>query len=211
MEKINKFYLSGKTFIVFKILSLISCLACVVNSLIAKEYRNAMLTLILLALIDQLLNSYKNNEPNVQKALLSSIFTFFIVGYAEIFFDQNSGTTYSLVTMIVSAISFILLVFSFICHLFQQSDHLGKSISVVTNQLIGLAVIVTIAYDIYLIVNHDYYIDTFLWSLTFISTLTLMICIETRVGEYKKIRLENIKNKTWNEETRKKAKELFKI
>ena len=38
-----------------------------------------------------------------------------------------------------------------------------------------------------------------------------MICIETRVGEYKKIRLENIKNKTWNEETRKKAKELFKI
>ena len=205
-EKINKFYLSKTTYLVFAFLAIAGWVAWGVNAAIMGNFENLALAVILLALTVELFIAYKNGETNVQKTLLGALLMFLVVNYMDIAFDQ----TYTF-NKVISIIITLLLVLVFICHIHQQMDHTGHSMTIMINQFCGLIVAVRIVFDIYLTINHVYYTGTILWSLSLICTLTYVICIETRVGEYKKVRLEHKSNNTWTDEERAKAKEIFKI
>ena len=211
MKKITEFYLNRITLLVLVCLSIVGWLAFGINALLNGNVRNFVYAFILLELIVILLISFKNGETNMQKTLLGALMMFIIAIDLNDFFNELENTVNPKPIQVMDVLIILILMIAFICHLYQQSDHSGENLSVIANQGCGLVIVVKVINDICsgLLTSSD--LSSVFYSVGFIFTLFLIICIETRIAEYKRIRLENKVKNTWNEENRAKAKELFKL
>ena len=211
MKKIYEFYLNRVTLLVFACLSIIGWLAYGVNGIINGSVKSFVYAFVLLELTIILIISFKNGETNMQKTLLGALMMFLIAIDLNDFFNELENTVNPKPIQVMDVVIILLLMIVFICHLYQQSDHSGENLSVIANQGSGLVVVVKVINDIYSGILTSSDLSNIFYSIGFIFTLFLIICIETRIAEYKRIRLENKDKNTWNEENRAKAKELFKL
>ena len=208
MEKMmNSFYLSKYTFIVSMALS---CLGIVGWFASAGGYLKICLYAVLyLMIIVLLFMAYKNGEINAQKMLMGSLLILYVHNYGNmIVSDYNNGAWDS---MIYSLIVFVLAVIVFAIHLLQQMDHSGKSESVSIGQISGLIIIVVLGWDIYRGIVDDLSICAVSFGISVMAAVVMIICMETRIAEYKKIRDTKRAAGCWTDEAREEARKIFKI
>jgi len=163
-----------------------------------------------IAIIIGLLVSYDKGETNVQKVLLGSLFIFLCDSNLKVLWDFVGEK--DVFRIVVHIITFVLSVVVFVSHITLQSDHVGAKRGNLFNQLCSLLLIVLAFYG----VNQAFFVkEVSVLDMTFIPALVLtylvIICIETRVQAYKKLRADAMAKNNWNEETRTKAKEIFKF
>lgn len=208
-DLVNLFYLKNATFFVSLAIGFIGWLSWGIWNFVVGELKLGIYAIIFAAMSVLLLFAYRKGDTNIQKMLLGGLLTFFLIDSIEVLFSSISQSL--IAASIYSGIIVGFMLTIFVSHMFQQSDHFGDSYSDFIGQCCGFAIIAFIAWDIYLVATSSYGYDSLLWSLGFVPTLIMIICIETRVNEYKKIRAKNRKEGTWDEAHRAEAKKLFQI
>lgn len=156
--------------------------------------------------------AYYRGETSIQKLLFGSLFMFLIIDVIEILFvyiqyNSSFGPSYIVMTSII----LLLVVVLFISHILQQSDHVGKSISSLIGQCLGLLIIAWFVFVIIMIASGKVSSSDITFAIGFMFTCGMLICMETRINKYKQIRTEALAKNEWNEEARKEAKKIFKF
>jgi len=167
-------------------------------------------SLAYIGLISGLLIAYRGGETNIQKALIGALLMLLCRSTAELMWESlESGDKTGI---ILDAAAAVLSVVIFVAHLTLQSDHVGVKSSIILNQ--GCAVIIVLLFvcairQAYLAAGSSEPNVVFIpgWAMTYLS----LVCMETRIQEYKRLRAEGRESGTWTEEKRREAKGLFKI
>ncbi len=208
---LKKFFISKTAILVFALVSIcfwaLWGVGCLVNGF---NYSIASDAIFYIALIVGLLIAYTSGETNVQKALIGALLLLLCNSNLEIFWTYLIQG--DLFFIIIDSITLVLAIIIFIGHLVQQTDHAGKSSSLLLNQCCGIMAIILLIYAIrQLIFIPEPRLDDFPFIFAWVLTYLFLICIETRIQVYKQIRNENRAAGTWTEEKRQEAKELFKL
>ena len=164
----------------------------------------AYLPLILLLLI-----SYRRGETNVQKTILGALLALIVFDYADwvnFCFYSEVGAVF--VYSVVFGVSMVVL---FVLHMFQQMDHVGKSKCIRISQFCGVLLILLLAANIALAILGQIRFENLVWNLSITATVFLILMIEARIAEYKKIRASKMAEGCWTEEERQKAKKIFAL
>jgi len=206
VEKIRKIYLSKTLFIVSSAIAvccyLIDAIQAIVNG-VSSDY-----AWILIALVLMLQWAFFTGQINVQKMLFGAILLDMIIEPCSLLkLDIAYGNPAIGIDVAVLVFSIVV----FICHIYQQMDHKGKSMTVLINQLLGL---IAFFFALTAVVNL-FYAPTMFSSYVFLfgyaANTIMIICMETRVETYKQIRDKARSEGTWTEENRQEAKKLFKL
>ena len=99
----------------------------------------------------------------------------------------------------------------FVLHMLQQMDHAGHSKSVHISQYCGVLLILMLAGVAFLTILGQIRFESFVWSLSVTATVFLILIIEVRIDEYKKIRASKKAEGCWTDEERQKAKQIFAL
>ncbi len=166
---------------------------------------------LIAALLIILLISLKNGETNCQKATLGALIFYICADNLTVAVNgisSKDAVILKLIPFVLTALYFIV----FINHLLLQSDHIGISLPEMVNKIV-LAVlpVCIIAYMIALGAKANTKEYEWIYDIASLFAVLLIVCVEAKIQSYKKFRAESKQNGTWNEETRAKAKETFKI
>ncbi len=205
-QKIYDFYLKKSILIFSSILAVICWLVWGLNAFIADQYSLSCYAVIFFALTAGLLSSYVKGAINVQKMLFGALLIFLIRDFLDMVFIFIEGPI-----SIVSWIGLIASIIMFIGHLLQQTEKHNKLITPIISQFSGIMILVGLAIIVVSIVGGNLTPTDIPFSLAVVFTSIMIICMETRIHTYKLLRAVNRANGTWNEETRAKSKDLFKI
>jgi len=209
-EKINNFYLNKYVLLTFAVLALLSWLGWAISVLVTGSLPKLVgFAFIFFAITLGMTISYLKGATSLQKMLFGSLLIFLVVDFVELV-DLYASLELTQFVIIFSIMTALLVIF-FISHMLQQLDHVGKSIIIVINQCCGLIILLCVVYLAVCLAQGIATANDFTFCFAVMFTLFLMISMETRISRYKQIRAENMKNGTWNEETRAEAKKLFKI
>ncbi len=171
----------------------------------------ALPSFLVAVLLIVLLISLRSGETNCQKATLGALI--FYIAADNLTVAVN--TLESDVSVIAKVLPFILAALCLVVfadHLLLQSDHVGEETPATLNKFaLILMPIVIIASMILLGTEAEALEYEWVYDFASLFGVLVIVCIESKIQEYKAIRNENMKNGTWNEETRAKAKETFKI
>jgi len=207
-----KFFLGKSTLRIFEIFALFTWIiwTCCSFALAGNNYELATDGVFYIILITGLMAAYNKGETNVQKAILGALLMLLCKSNVEIMWASiNTGDTLLLI-IDICILAFSLIIF--VSHIILQSDHAGKKGALILNQCCGLILIFIMIYGIYQIACME---DLPLFDISFIIpwalTYLVLICIETRIQEYKSVRSHALSEDNWNEETRKEAKKIFKL
>jgi len=210
-EKFEKFFVSKYTFIYTCFISACTWLTWLTCCLVKGfQYEYAIDGILYIGIIVALLASYKFNENNIQKALIGSLLLFIVKSSVGLF-----CTNLKQQLVLEAVFFFIQTVYSivlFVCHLLQQSDHIGSDKFVLINQgcfvLMTLQAIFAIRQAFF---SGDFQVLDVTFVLAMLFTYLIVICIETRIQKYKAIRFNAKTNGKWDQETKDQAKKLFSI
>ena len=218
--KLEQTLTKNKIMVFFGILASVLYLAADVPYIFLQDYEyyrfDFLIQLVDVAAIIALIVSYKKGETNLQKALISGLLFSSFVGtfcntvyYIECYVVDGEDL-YDMVLFIAFALFEGAILVS---HFVLQVEHKGtlKPIIVIT-----VAVFAAIACDIvdsimYITGDYDY---TWLYLLNNFGVdcyLVMILCIETKIQLYKRIRTEAKANGTWTLEAKEEAKGIFKI
>lgn len=223
MNKIEKLFSSTKLMMICGILGAIICLVRHVPYAFLPDYPefrfDFLAEIALPLLIVSLLFAFKKGETNIQKTLIGSLLFFFVsmnfpygIYYLEDYFLGGYDASFLYYGIIYTIIG-VMEVGILVSHCLLQSDHIGSNKLVIINRIMCVIVIAVYTFDIFhsfmfedMYLNNEYMLD----SISEILLIVMVICIETKIQMYKKIRTQAIKNDNWTLEEKMKAKELFK-
>jgi len=206
VEKIRKIYLNKTLFIVSSAIAvccyLVDAIQAIVNGMFA-DY-----ALILIALVVLLQWAFFAGQINVQKMLFGAMLLAMVQEQCSIL-QLDAALGGGAIAMDVAVLVFAIVVF--VCHIYQQMDHKGKSMASLINQLLGL---IAFFFALTAVVNMLYapaMFGNYVFLFGFAANTIMIICMETRVETYKQIRDKARAEGTWTEENRQEAKKLFKL
>ncbi len=208
MKWFEDIFTKSKLMIVSGVISIIVNLVLVVSSIVthAPVVAQYLIFAFLPALI---LIFYKKGETSAQKALIGAVLG--IVLYAN--WTMLSGV-YGLGSSCVVTLGIIVTILYtilFINHILLQIDHKGdKQIIIVSQIVLVIAIICQFAEMIVQIFNGGQYYNV-LTSISFLSLVTMITCVESRIQKYKARRYAAMSSGTWTEEERQKSKKIFKF
>lgn len=223
MKKIEKIFSNTKFMMTVGILAAIICFVRHIPYAFLPDYPefkfDFLAEIALPLLIVFLLIAFKKGETNIQKTLLGALLFFLVsmnfpygIYYIEDYFLGGYDASW-LYYGIIYTISGVMEVGIFVSHCLLQSDHIGSNKLVVLNRLFCVVVIGVYVFDIFhsfvfedIYLNNEYMLD----SIAEILLIVMVICMETKIQMYKKIRTEAISSGTWTSEEKAKAKELFR-
>lgn len=223
MKKFEKVFSSTKLMMISGILAAIICLVRHIPYAFIPDYPeyrfDFLAELAMPVLIVFLLIAFKKGETNIQKTLIGALLFFFVtvnfpygIYYLEDYFLGGYDASY-LYYGIIYTIAGTMEVGIFVSHCLLQSDHIGSNKLVIINRIMCVVVIGVYVFDIFhsfmfedAYLNNVYMLD----SISEILLIVMVICIETKIQMYKKIRSQAIENGNWTLEEKAKAKELFK-
>lgn len=222
MKKLEKLFSNSKVMITFGILSAILYIAAFVPNLFDNANPQYKLDFIPSAMfgivIIYLLVAFKKGETNIQKALIGALLFYFAQSsFNEGFFALedaayalwDGATYYGALYMIVGIFEYAI----FFTHIALQSDHIGGKGLVTLNQLSCFVVLFVYIFDIfYQCINVGFVFDT-LYVLTDLAEalfIITIVCMETKIQNYKNARALAMENGTWTAQAKSEAKEIFK-
>ena len=152
---------------------------------------------------------YKKGETSAQKALIGAVLG--ILMYAN--WTMLSGI-YGLGSSGIVTLGTFLTVFYtilFINHILLQIDHKGdKHIILASQIMLIIAIVWQFAELIAQVLGGGQYFNV-LTSMGFLSLVTMITCVESRIQKYKARRSAALASGTWTEEERQKSKKIFKF
>ena len=152
---------------------------------------------------------YKKGETSAQKALIGAVLG--IAMYAN--WTMLSGI-YGLGSSDIVTLGTFLTIFYtilFINHILLQIDHKGdKKIILASQIMLIIAIIWQLTEMIAQFFNGGQYYNV-LSSMGFLSLVTMITCVESRIQKYKARRSAAMAAGTWTEEERQKSKKTFKF
>ena len=214
-SEFQKLFLSSQTLLLAFILSTFSWAGYgALTVLEGAHYDLTVKAAILFVLILGMWLSYRKGETNVQKTLLGALLiclcTVSVDAACELFLRAD-GSLLRKALAVAEAICFAAL---FVNHLFAQSDHTGVMRHVHISQALTAVLLVKEFADLlvgcFLLLPASQFADG-VFSLSMVLTVLMIVCIDTRIQTYKKLRLSKREKSVWTEEARTEAKEIFKI
>ena len=208
MKWFEDIFTKSKLMIVSGVLSVIVNLALAVIAAINYSALVAQY-LIFASLPALILLFYKKGETSAQKALIGAVLG--IAMYAN--WTMLSGIYGLGSSSIVMLGTFLTLFYTilFINHILLQIDHKGdKQIVLASQIMLIIAIIWQLTETIVQVFNGGQYYNV-LSSLGFLSLVTMITCVESRIQKYKARRSAAIAAGTWTEEERQKSKKIFKF
>lgn len=197
MEKLKKFFGDSKGLVMnFRINIFMGILnAFIIPIIVHKGIKQEMFNtqflniLLFILLYIALYISYKNHESNVQKSLISSLFTLFIIN--QIYEMKN----------FVNAILFIVI---YVIHLSIMSN---KKASITALKYYYILILFGFVFEIV----HAIIVKEAPSLLTTIPSMSLLVSIDTRIYMYKEQRAKLMSEGNWNEKTKAETKKIFDI
>lgn len=218
-EKLEKIFSSSKLLVICGVLSAIMYVLAYMplnpNEVSAFTKYDLLTGLFFAATIIGLLFSYRVNNTNVQKALVASLMFYFTVETINNFAYAGVALEYGIegivTDFVILGVALVLGIALFVSHLVLQSDHSGSNKTAIrVNQIVSGLYILLEIFEIFYI---SPFISNFSFLVNVAETMLILsfVIIETKIQLYRKTRAEAINNGTWNDETKAKAKEIFKI
>lgn len=199
---------------VFIISGLISTILFIYNGLhymyihSGDYYLTGITQLFIGLLIIGFMIAYKMGESSCQKSIIGAIFAALSVFQMEMFAYAKIEKTFSFNIQLVLLVLTLLMLFN---HLFLQAEHKRDRKYIVFNFIIIELVIIIRIYEYIHDLIHGNVVYDYIWSPELLFCLMMIVCIETRVYYYKKIRYDHLQNGTWTKEEKDKQKAIFKI
>ena len=208
MKWFEDIFTKSKLMIVSGVISVIVNLALAVINAIT--YPSMVAQYVIFASLPALiLLCYKKGETSAQKALIGAVLG--IAMYAN--WTMLSGIYGLGSSNIVTLGAFLTIFYTilFINHILLQIDHKGdKQIVLASQIMLIIAIIWQLTETIAQFLNGGQYYDV-LSSLGFLSLVTMITCVESRIQKYKARRSAAMAAGTWMEEERQKSKKIFKF
>lgn len=162
-----------------KIISLFSAFTFLVNAV-------CMLVLFI---------SYKKHDKNVMKGMMGAVFMLMLLRSADTLCRNLSVEEPSILMLIVSVVPFVLIAVLTVNHFIINADRHSKPWNIKVNQIayMALFVVVVVIRMIMVVVSDSLFLRmSYLVSIfTIVSSLCLLVCIETRLEGYKEVREAN--------------------
>lgn len=140
--------------------------------------------------------SYKKHDKNVMKGIMGAVFMLMLLRNADTSFSyiQNIEKP-SMPSLVVLVITFLLILILMINHFIINSDRHSRPWNVKFNQIVFLVLLaVQVVLRMYMIIISNtlflrlsYFVSIF----TMVSSICLLICIETKLEGYKALREAN--------------------
>ena len=220
MKKIDKIFMNSKMMIICGIISAIFYFIGYIPYLFDTENPAYMFDFIpemmFSVLIILLIVAFKKREINIQKALMGALLFFFAQetftngfwSIEEFFAGLHEELHLSLFFITLGIMEYAV----FFTHLLLQSDHVGKKAFKV-NQILSIILLFTlIVFDIYSIMKYGFDIINSGYILINLAEplfIIMIVCMETKIQNYKQTRYESIQNGTWNAKTKAEARKKF--
>ena len=208
MKWFEDIFAKSKLMIISGVISVIVNLALAVIGAISYPPLVAQY-MILASLPALILLCYKKGETSAQKALIGAVLG--IAMYAN--WTMLSGIYGLGSTGIVTLGTFLTIFYTilFINHILLQIDHKGdKQIILVSQIMLLVAIVWQFMEMIAQFFNGGQYYNV-LTSIGFLSLVTMITCVESRIQKYKARRSAAMASGTWTEEERQKSKKIFKF
>ena len=166
--------------------------------------------LIMALLIFGLFLSYVFHESNIQKSLLSNVYLLQIIQLIEplLLFKINVEELNLYNFLIISEA--ILWIVSYVIHLIMLSDKTGKNSKIRLSQIIFLLIFVIEVVTTINILKAMPNIMHVIYANTLIP-LFLIVCIDTKIGIYKRTRLELREKGKWDDKAKAVTKKIFNL
>lgn len=165
--------------------------------------------LIFAALPALILICYKKGETSAQKALIGAVLG--IAMYANWTMLSGIYGLGSAGIVILGAFLTIFYTILFINHILLQIDHKGDNKVIRASQImLIIAILWQLAELIAQFFSGGQYYNV-LSSIGFLSLVTMITCVESRIQKYKARRSAAMAAGTWTEEERQKCKKIFKF
>ena len=214
-SEFQKLFLSSQTLLLAFILCTFSwAVYGALTVLEGAQYDLTIKAVILFALILGMWLAYGKGETNVQKTLLGALLICLCTVSSDAayrLFLQPDASPVRKVLAVAEAVCFAAF---FVNHLFAQSDHTGMMKHVRISQVLTSALIIKEFADqiagCFLLLPASQFAE-WVFSLSMGLTILMIVCIDTRIQAYKKLRLEGREKNAWTEEARAEAKNIFKI
>ena len=208
MKWFENIFTKSKLMIISGVISVIVNLALAVIGAI--NYPPLIAQYLIFAFLPALiLLCYKKGETSAQKALIGAVLG--IAMYAN--WTMLSGI-YGLGSPGIVMLGIFLTIFYtiiFINHILLQIDHKGDKQIILVSQIMLLVAIVWQFMEMIaqFFSGGQYY--NVLTSIGFLSLVTMITCVESRIQKYKARRSAAMASGTWTEEERQKSKKIFKF
>lgn len=158
--------------------------------------------ILLILCIAALIISEKRNDLNVSKTVLGAMLMWFLKDEVSYLFgyvipDRDSGGAYSgnmgTVYLVMEFAVVVMYAFLFVNHLAMISGHKSRPDNLLYNQIIAVAIIVISVFQAFFtfsVVSYETVsvIEIASWQIALIAFLVIIVCIETKVDEYKGLR-----------------------
>ena len=208
MKWFEDIFTKSKLMIISGVISIIINLSLAVIGAI--NYPPLIAQYLIFALLPALiLLCYKKGETSAQKALIGAVLG--ILMYAN--WTMLSGI-YGLGSASVVTLGTFLTIFYtilFINHILLQIDHKGdKQIIIASQIMLIIAIIWQLTEMVAQFFSGGQYYNV-LTSIGFLSLVTMITCVESRIQKYKARRSAGLSSGTWTEEERQKSKKIFKF
>lgn len=212
IKLINNFYLKKPVLIVAFLGAIVGWISWAIVSFVNNETKLGVFAIIFAVITFSLMLSYIRGETSIQKLLFGALFMFLIIDMIEILFVYISlidkvGVAY----VVLSSLILFALTLLFVCHIIEQSDHVGKSMFGLVGQLCGILMLLWLIFVIVMIAKKLVSESDISFAVSFVFTVFMLICMETRINKYKQIRSEKMSQGAWSEEARQEAKKLFRL
>lgn len=200
---------------VLLISSIIGCICFIVSGfLYIKDYGLFSYSFPLFCvslLLISLFISYKNGEINCQKSLMGALLFFLFADNLDMFATSIDYNGMNNIITIRTGISVVLAFIIFYNYLVAQSDHIGIKRNVIISQVTIFAMFVFFIVSFIQTLKAGVLASDIFFYVAQISTYIMIVCIETKVQIYKGIRMKLKSEGSWNDETRRENKKLFKL
>ena len=155
--------------------------------------------------------SYKNGEINCQKSLMGALLFYLFADNLDMFATSLDFNGINNVITIRTGISVILTLIIFYNYLVAQSDHIGIQINVIISQATIFVMLVFFIISFIQTLKAGVLASDIFFYVAQISTYIMIVCIETKVQIYKRIRMRLKSEGAWNDDTRQENKKIFKL
>lgn len=154
-----------------------------------------------------LLVAYINGQSSYQKTIIGAILSFLVINQL---FALSMALTFASNNLLFTIIMTVITIIIFHNHLYLQNDHKGGKEYIIFN-FVMLAFAVALRIFEYIISVQRGEAYDVLWMVEHISCLIFIMCIETRIQNYKMIRYEHLQAGTWTQEEKERQKAAFKL
>lgn len=220
MKKVDKIFMNSKMMITCGIISAIFYFVGYIPYIFDTDNPAYMFDFVpemmFSVIIILLLIAFKKGEINIQKALMGALLFYFAQetfsnGFWSIenyFAGWHDEPIISIIFIILGICEYII----FFTHLLLQSDHVGRKTFKINQILSIFLFFALIILDMYYLIKDGFdFIDSSYMLIDLAEPLfiIMIVCMETKIQNYKLIRSSSIQNGTWNAEAKAEARKKF--